>query len=238
MDKIICVGKNYMDHAKELGDAVPEKPVLFLKPPSTLHWISSGATLPIFFQDRMDHELEIVMRVRYRTPLELKSIEAQNPSDASFPWYFDSFALGIDWTRRDLQAELKKKGQPWEIAKAFRGSIFVGPMQPLSDWQGDADEKYQNFDNNKKLNFELKINGVSKQKGDSTQMRMSPLELLKMITETFDLCDGDLVFTGTPAGVGPVKSGDQLEMSWWTDQQKSKPLNFSVALQASSSIEV
>lgn len=220
MDKIICVGKNYLDHAKELGDAVPEKPVLFLKPPSTLHWITPNATLPIFFQDRMDHELEIVMRLRFRTPLDRKTKE-----DEQFPWYFDAFALGIDWTRRDLQAELKKKGQPWEIAKAFRGSIFVGPLQPLSDWQGEA------FDAHKDLNFELKINGTVKQKGNSSDMRMNPTALLKMVSETFDLCDGDLLFTGTPAGVGPVKSGDQIELSWSSETKKSEPLNFSVKLQ-------
>ena len=214
MDKIICVGKNYLDHAKELGDAVPEKPVLFLKPPSTLHWITPGATLPIFFQDRMDHELEIVMRIRFRTPLDRK-----NKEDESFPWYFDAFALGIDWTRRDFQAELKKKGQPWEIAKAFKGSIFVGPWNSMADWKNS-------------LNFELKINGETKQKGDSSQMRMSPMDLLKMIAETFDLCDGDLLFTGTPAGVGPVKSGDRLEMSWSSEDKKSEPLNFTVTLQS------
>lgn len=208
MDKIICVGKNYLDHAKELGDAVPEKPVLFLKPPSTLHWITPKATLPKFFQDRMDHELEIVMRIRFKTPLERKTKE-----DESFPWYFDAFALGIDWTRRDLQAELKRKGQPWEVAKAFKGSIFVGPMQPMTDWQGD-------------LHFELKVNGVTKQKGDSSKMRMNPMDLLKMASETFELCDGDLLFTGTPAGVGPIQSGDEIAISWQSDTKKSEDLAF------------
>lgn len=211
IDKIICVGKNYLDHAKELGDAVPEKPVLFLKPPSTLHWITNGAVLPMFFKDRMDHELEIVMRVRYRTPLDRKTKE-----DEEFPWYFDAFALGIDWTRRDLQAELKKKGQPWEIAKAFRGSVFVGPFSSMTEWSEQD------------LVFELKINGQTKQKGNSKDMRMQPMELLKMIHETFDLCDGDLVFTGTPAGVGPVQSQDQFLLSWTCLDKKSEPLSFTI----------
>jgi 2-keto-4-pentenoate hydratase/2-oxohepta-3-ene-1,7-dioic acid hydratase in catechol pathway len=188
MDKIICVGKNYLDHAKELGDAVPSKPVLFLKPPSVLKTADSksGQVLAKLPQGKggVHHECEIVFRLD----------QTGRPTDVT---------LGLDMTLRELQSDLKKQGLPWEISKVFSDSAIIGPWLKLPDHQDILKEV-----------FTLSINGALKQKGQAQEMRYSPEDCIRYAKECFPLCDGDLLFTGTPAGVGPVVSGQVAELKW------------------------
>jgi fumarylpyruvate hydrolase len=189
MDKIICVGKNYPDHAQELGEAQPAEPVLFLKPPSALMQLSMDPTpteisLP---PGEVNFEIEIVF--------SLESVTADNP--------FIGFTLGLDLTRRDLQTQLKKNGHPWEIAKVFRHSAVVGPWFLWRRWR----EFYEKP-------FELWVNDRKRQCSDATRMLFSPERCLALAKRYFPLCQGDILFTGTPTGVGVLQVGDRLEMRW------------------------
>ncbi len=190
MDKIICVGKNYIEHAKELGDAVPDQPVLFLKPPSVLSQIESGSPLKIplpLKNGSVHHECEIVLRVaRDSGPVNFAQAEG----------LFDAVTLGLDLTLRDLQSSLKKQGQPWEISKVFPHSAVIGPWIELSA-----------FENYLEAPFSLSIDGVIKQKGHGRDMRFAPAHCLAYASECFPIRKGDLLFTGTPAGVGPLLPG-------------------------------
>ncbi|MFL5814775.1 MAG: fumarylacetoacetate hydrolase family protein [Bdellovibrionia bacterium] len=188
MDKIICVGKNYLEHAKELGDAVPEKPVLFLKPPSSLIENSKegSVTLPQG-RGQIHPECEIVARIRM-TP--------RGPE-------IDAVTLGLDLTLRDIQAQLKKNGHPWEISKVFAGSAVIGPWISLSSFENYLDHE-----------FSFSVDGQVRQKGKGREMRVLPADCLKAASESFPICDGDLLFTGTPAGVGPVLPGQISELKW------------------------
>ena len=198
MDKIICVGKNYLEHAKELGDAVPVRPVLFMKPPSVLKAAQS-------MDDRvrlrippnageLHHECEIVLRVSrdgYRMNLE----DAQSA--------IGEVTLGLDMTLRDLQSKLKKQGHPWEMSKAFLDSAVVGPWIRTSEFIDWLDRR-----------FSLRIDRVTKQSGCAREMSFSPADCVAYISHHFPLKQGDLIFTGTPAGVGPVNSGNVAELEW------------------------
>lgn len=188
MDKIICIGKNYLDHAKELGDAVPDSPIVFFKPPSCLIHPGPAITLPKN-KGEVHHELEIVLKLsndRYDQPIRIKSI-----------------CLGLDLTLRDLQKELKNKSQPWEKAKAFPESAI------LTDWiSGESFLDYL------EVPFFLKVNGQLRQRGIGSDMRWSPLELLDFLSKEFLIMDGDILFTGTPKGVGPLNPGDEIEMGF------------------------
>jgi 2-keto-4-pentenoate hydratase/2-oxohepta-3-ene-1,7-dioic acid hydratase in catechol pathway len=201
MDKIICVGKNYLEHAKELGDAVPEKPVLFLKPPSILEQAEKpGQILQVALpQDRgsVHHECEIV--VRLKTGGSKMSL-----SDAQSA--IGDLTLGLDMTLRDVQSNLKKNGHPWEISKVFSGSAIVGPWVKASEFTDYNHEGFSFF-----------VDGQNKQSGNASQMRLSIAECIAYASEYFPLCAGDLLFTGTPAGVGPVASG-QLGVLKWGDR--------------------
>lgn len=188
MDKIICVGKNYLEHAKELGDAVPEKPVLFLKPPSTLVKVDQSTTITLPKNRGQIHpECEIVGRIR---------MTARGPE-------IDAVTLGLDMTLRDIQGQLKKNGHPWEISKVFAGSSIIGPWISLSEFPDYLEKE-----------FSFSVQGEIKQKGKGNQMRVLPLDCLRAAEESFPICDGDLIFTGTPAGVGPVLSGQISELRW------------------------
>jgi 2-keto-4-pentenoate hydratase/2-oxohepta-3-ene-1,7-dioic acid hydratase in catechol pathway len=190
MDKIVCVGKNYLEHAKELGDAVPESPVFFLKPPSALLVAdgSAPAMVPIP-KDRgqVHHECEIVARIT------LKNGTHQ----------FDAVTLGLDMTLREVQSHLKKEGHPWEASKVFTASAVVGPWISI-----------QEFSDYLTMPFTFKIDGQLRQKGVGTEMRVSPVDCLRYAAGYFPLCEGDLLFTGTPAGVGPVAAGQSAELEW------------------------
>ena len=185
MDKIICVGKNYSEHVREMqkiaGDAPAEKPVLFLKPPSALVSVENGMTAEVVLpvgHGSVHHECEIVVRL-----------------DAGGE--IDAVTVGLDMTLRELQTELKKKGQPWEVSKVFAGSAIIGPWVPITTIAKWLDSE-----------FSLQLNGQTKQKGHGREMTLSPTECVAYAKSFFPLCKGDLIFTGTPAGVGPVKAGD------------------------------
>lgn len=185
MDKIICVGKNYADHARELGDAPPEKPILFLKPPSAIYQAGTPLNLP---PGEVHFELEIVFQL---------TLKGKTP--------FSSFTLGLDFTRRDLQKSLKKIGHPWEIAKVFSNAIVLGPWRPMNEWPTAQ-----------ALRFELFQNGVRRQSGFAADMIFSAEDCLASAKSHFPICEGDLLFTGTPSGVGPVHANDRLEFQWGT----------------------
>jgi len=188
--KIICIGRNYVDHAKELKNPVPEKPVFFMKPDSALVIRNRPFFYPDFSED-IHHEIEVVLKInRLGRSIEEKFAHR----------YFNEITLGVDFTARDLQAECKKKGLPWEIAKGFDYSA------PISKFL-----KTGNFEDINSLNFHLDINGNTAQKGNTRDMIFSFSKIIAYVSKFMTLKTGDLIFTGTPAGVGPVQIGDRLE---------------------------
>ncbi len=187
--KIICVGRNYVDHITELSNDRPTDPVIFIKPDTALIDSSQAFYYPSFSND-VHYELELV----YRIGKVGKNIEAKFAHK-----YIDAIGLGIDFTARDVQTRLKEKGLPWEKAKAFNGSAFVSTMQAI-----------QGFDLVEPIEFELQKNGEIVQQGNSNLMIWNIAELIEDISKYFTLKTGDYIFTGTPAGVGPLTVGDQL----------------------------
>jgi 2-keto-4-pentenoate hydratase/2-oxohepta-3-ene-1,7-dioic acid hydratase in catechol pathway len=188
--KIICVGRNYADHAKELGNSIPEEPVIFMKPKSALLQAHTPFYYPEFTNE-LHYECEIVLRVSKNG----KYIQAKHAAN-----YYDAVTVGIDFTARDVQDELKKKGLPWEKAKAFDNSAVVGKFIPLT-----AD-----FNRNS-INFSLNKNGEKVQEANTNQMIFNIGRIIENISNYFSLNIGDLIFTGTPAGVGECVTGDVLE---------------------------
>lgn len=187
--KIICIGRNYAAHIEELKNEKPGKPVVFLKPDTAL--LKGGA--PFFhpdFSENIHHEVELVLKVSK----EGKYIQPQFAHR-----YFEEIGLGIDFTARDLQDQCKAKGLPWEIAKAFNGSAPIGDFKPVSA-----------FADLKDIDFHLEINGELKQKGNTSLMLFDFATIISYVSQFFTLKKGDLIYTGTPAGVGPVKIGDHL----------------------------
>jgi len=187
--KIICVGRNYVDHIKELSNDKPTDPVIFIKPDTALLDASQAFYYPTFSND-VHYELELVFRIGKVG----KNIEAKFATK-----YIDAVGLGIDFTARDIQSKLKEKGLPWEKAKAFNGSAYVSAMRPTTE-----------ADLTDSIVFELFKNDLSVQKGDSSLMIWNISELIADISQYFTLKTGDYIFTGTPAGVGPVQIGDVL----------------------------
>ena len=187
MDKIICVGKNYVKHVAEMGYAPNEKPVFFLKPPSAMAVGRTDEVISIDLpQGRglVHHECEIVLRLGN----DLK---------------IDAVTLGLDMTLRDVQAHQKEKGLPWEISKVFKNSAVIGPWVLLKDFPNYLDDE-----------FSFSLDGAIRQAGRGSQMRMHPKACIEAASEYFPLCPGDMIFTGTPEGVGPV-AGKQLgELCW------------------------
>lgn len=186
--KIICIGRNYADHITELGNERPENPVIFMKPDTAILKNNDPFYYPDFTKD-VHYECELLVKIKK----EGKNIEPQFA-----PKYYDEIGLGIDFTARDLQARAKEKGLPWEIAKAFNGSAPVSEF--ISKESHDV----------KHLKFELLLNGQSVQQGDTTLMLWPVDELISYVSRFFTLKTGDILFTGTPKGVGPVKIGDRL----------------------------
>lgn len=186
--KIICVGRNYADHARELNNEVPAEPVIFLKPETALIL----PRMPFFYPDfskNIHHEIEVVIKINRLG----KHIEPQFANR-----YYDEIALGIDFTARDIQDECKAKGLPWEKAKAFDGSAVLGKFVP-KDTLRINDTK-----------FHLEKNGAIVQQGSTSQMLFSADQLISYVSRFFTLKIGDLIYTGTPSGVGPVAIGDTL----------------------------
>ena len=187
--KIICIGRNYAAHIEELKNEKPGQPVVFLKPDTAL--LKGGA--PFFYPDfstNIHHEIELVLKISK----EGKYIQPQFAHR-----YFEEIGLGIDFTARDLQDQCKAKGLPWEIAKAFNGSAPIGNFKSVSE-----------FSDLKNIDFHLEINGEVKQKGNTSLMLFDFAIIISYVSQFFTLKKGDLIYTGTPAGVGPVHTGDQL----------------------------
>jgi acylpyruvate hydrolase len=187
--KIFCIGRNYVEHAKELNNAVPTKPLVFMKPPTALLLENKPFYYPDFTKN-LHHEIEIVLRVS-------KNGKAIQPEFAHR--YYDKIALGIDFTARDVQDDLKAKGQPWELAKAFDSSAVLSNFVELKDF--DAAN----------IRFSMTKNGETVQQGTTQDLIFSFDTLVSFLSNYFTLQQGDLIYTGTPAGVGPVKVGDRLE---------------------------
>ena len=198
IDKIICVGKNYLDHAKELGDTVPDKPVLFLKPASVLKQVSNwGEQIDVNFPDgdsAVQPECEIVFRVAqdgYRMNIET----AQNA--------ISDVTLGLDMTLRTRQTALKKQGHPWTTAKVFQDAAIMGPWIPVHQ-----------FCHYLETDFQMSLNGTVRQLAKGADMMMQPVALLVYISQFFPLKAGDIIYTGTPAGVSSISHGAIAEICW------------------------
>jgi len=189
--KIICIGRNYVDHAKELNNPVPGNPVFFLKPDTALLRRNRPFYYPDFSED-IHYECELVVKINKL---------GKNIQKKFAHTYYDEIGIGIDFTARDLQARSKAKGLPWEIAKAFDSSA------PLSMEFIKKDE----FKDINSIPFHLDKNGETVQKGSSADMIFDIDELIAYLSKFFTLKTGDLIFTGTPAGVGPVQIGDKIE---------------------------
>ena len=197
-DKIICVGKNYLDHAKELGDAIPEKPVLFLKPASVLKQASGWGEqiyLDFSFEDTaVQPECEIVLRIAH-DGYRMTSEDAKNA--------VSDITLGLDMTLRTRQSELKEQGHPWTTAKVFKDAAILGPWIP-----------YNQFNDYMDTEFQLHINGILRQCAKGADMRMKPEELIVYISQFFPLKSGDVIYTGTPAGVTSISRNTTAEVHW------------------------
>jgi 2-keto-4-pentenoate hydratase/2-oxohepta-3-ene-1,7-dioic acid hydratase in catechol pathway len=188
--KIICIGRNYASHIEELQNERPVEPVVFMKPDSAVLLKQHPFVIPEFSED-VHHELEIIVKIS-------KVGKYIEPKFAHK--YYDEISVGIDFTARDLQAKLKAKGLPWEKAKAFDGSAVIGDFLPK--------EQFSSLEN---ITFELTNNNKSVQIGDSSLMLWSIEELISYVSQYFTLKIGDIIFTGTPAGVAAVKPDDVLE---------------------------
>lgn len=191
--KIICVGRSYAEHAKELGNAIPDQPVLFIKPPSSLVALEQGIQWNPALGS-CHYECELSLRIDRPLSGETdrnKVLEA-----------IGAVTLGLDLTLRDVQDALKKKGHPWERAKAFDGSCMLGEWVDINEIEA--------WDS---IHFDFKINDVLKQRGDTALLIFDIASLLVEINQIFSLNVGDVIMTGTPAGVGALTTGDQLKMT-------------------------
>lgn len=187
--KIFCVGRNYIEHAKELKNEVPAEPVIFLKPKSALLLPGAQFYYPEFTNE-LHYEAELVLYI---------SKNGKYISEAQAHKYYNQISVGIDFTARDVQAELKKKGLPWEKAKAWDNSAVLGKLQPV-----DTEVL------NKSIEFSLQVNNTVVQEGNSSEMIFSFDRIIADISQYFALNIGDLIYTGTPAGVGECVVGDVL----------------------------
>jgi 2-keto-4-pentenoate hydratase/2-oxohepta-3-ene-1,7-dioic acid hydratase in catechol pathway len=188
--KIICVGRNYADHAKELKNDLPTEPVLFMKPKTALLLPGKPLFYPEFTDD-LHYECELVIRI---------SKNGKHIQEKFAHKYYDAMSLGIDFTARDVQRSQQQKGLPWEIAKAFDGSAAVGAFVPLPE-NGDTGN----------ITFRLDKNGETVQNGNTADLIFSIDKIIAYASQYFTFNIGDLLFTGTPAGVGPVITNDKLE---------------------------
>ena len=188
--KIICIGRNYIDHIKELSNQKPMNPVVFLKPDSSIIAKNQNFIIPSF-SNEIHHEVELVIKIN----------KVGKHIDKSFSHkYYDEIGLGIDFTARDIQSNLKEKGHPWEKSKAFDNSCMVGNFL-----------KKEKLEDISKIEFSLKKNNEIVQSGCSNDMLWKIDELISYVSQYFTLKIGDLIFTGTPSGVSKVESGDILE---------------------------
>ena len=190
--KIICIGRNYAEHAKEMKSEVPTEPVFFMKPDTALLKDNEPFYFPDFTND-LHHEIEVVLKI---------SKVGKHIAEAFAHKYYEELSLGIDFTARDLQAQCKAKGLPWEKAKSFDGSAPIGKFVKKSEL-GDL----QN------LHFDLSINNELRQKGNTNDLLFSFDKVIAYVSQFVTLKVGDLIFTGTPEGVGTVAIGDKLKLT-------------------------
>lgn len=188
--KIICIGRNYAKHVQELQNERPTEPVIFLKPDTAILPKNMPFFIPDFSSD-IHHEVEILVRIN-RVGKYIETRFAHK--------YYDEIGLGIDFTARDVQAQLKEKGLPWEKAKAFDGSAVIGNFVNKND-----------FSSLNSINFELTNNGISVQTGNTTDMMWKIDDIIAYVSQYFTLKIGDIIFTGTPEGVAKVNTNDVLE---------------------------
>ncbi len=188
--KIFCIGRNYAEHAKELGNVVPDEPIVFSKPPTAVLKDGSPFFHPDFSSD-IHHEAEIVVRI---------AKNGKHIAEKFAHKYYDHITIGIDFTARDLQSKLKAKGHPWEIAKGFDGSAPIGHFVAL-----------KNLPPINNIGFTLLKNGQTVQSGNTADLIFSFDKLVSYVSTYFTLHKGDYIFTGTPEGVGRVQVGDHLE---------------------------
>lgn len=188
--KIICIGQNYKKHIEEFGSAYPENPIFFLKPDSAILVNNKDFFLPDF-SDNMQHEIELIIRIN-RLGKHIKKKFAHR--------YYNEVGLGIDMTARDLQQKCKEKGLPWEIAKAFDGSAVISTFIPLED-VGEINN----------LDYTLIKNDVLVQAGNTSDMIFDVDTIIEYVSQFFTLKIGDIIYTGTPSGVGKLSIGDNLK---------------------------
>lgn len=188
--KIVCLGRNYLDHIRELGNKVPDRAVIFVKPASSL--LADGGTIQIpSYSNACHHELELALLI---------GTEGKNIPEGQALSHLAGYAVALDLTLRDIQDELKSKGLPWEIAKGFDTSC------PLSEFVPAAQ-----IENPNAIQLTLKVNGEIRQQGNTAQMMRSVEEIIAEVSSFYTLEPGDIILTGTPAGVSRIQSGDQLE---------------------------
>jgi len=185
--KIFCIGRNYVDHAKELNNKIPSQPLIFMKPNTAL---CNDMKVPYpAFSNKVHYELEVVIML---------SKGGKNIPQKAAPKYIGAVALGIDYTARDIQETCKSQGHPWEIAKSYDNAATLSCYYHKKDYNLD------------KLNFHLNLNGKTVQQGNTRDLIFKMDYLIHYLSQIFTLEAGDLIYTGTPAGVGPIKKGDQL----------------------------
>ena len=201
---IFCIGRNYVAHAQELGNEVPTSPVIFMKPSTALLAEEKNFSIPSFSND-LHYEGELVLRVSKQG----KNLKGVNVID-----YCDAISVGIDFTARDVQSKLKEKGLPWEKAKAFDDSAILGKWVPLTTAILENP-----------IRFTLHKNGKMVQDGDSSLMIFPLATILESLTEYFTIYPGDLIYTGTPVGVGPTHKGDVFEGYFEANQVFSVKVN-------------
>ncbi len=188
---IFCIGRNYVEHAHELGNEVPTSAIIFMKPDTALLPKGENFTIPSFTND-LHFEGELVLRVSKKG----KNLAALHPEGINVLDYCDAISVGIDFTARDLQSKLKEKGLPWEKAKAFDNAAILGEWHPLTAQILSGP-----------IHYTLSKNSTTVQTGDSSLMIFPLDKILAGITEYFTIYPGDLIYTGTPAGVGPTAKG-------------------------------
>lgn len=193
--KVVCVGRNYVAHAKELGNEVPDAPMLFIKPASALVDLNRPLVLPEFSND-VHHEVELAVLIGQ----SMRGVDASAVASG-----IAGLAVAVDLTARDVQSGLKKKGHPWEISKGFDGACPISSIVPP-----DTFEDLQNID------LSISVNGQLRQSGNSRDMVFGITALIAHMSGYFTLLPGDLVLTGTPEGVGPVRAGDSLRLTLGT----------------------
>ena len=187
--KIVCVGRNYIEHANELGNEVPEKPVIFIKPASAIIYSGDNIVHPDF-SEMMHHEVELVLLI---------GSKIKNTDETEAERAIAGYGVGLDMTLRDIQNISKKKGEPWTVAKCFDTSAVISDFMLKENYELTLNEE-----------ISFSVNGIIKQKEKLNKMIFNPAQLVEYISSLMTLEEGDLIFTGTPAGVGKVERGDKL----------------------------